>query len=1109
MTNLKSTMKGLMISSALRKSFLHTSTAVAIALVSATTFAIQAEAQTTSSILRVRVIDAAGANMPDMSVTITHVPTGRTFDRVTNNSGVLVAKGLPVGGPYIVKLTDESRVMKDAPKSVGDIQLKLGEAGSVLLLANRGDASETTLEEIVVTSQRVLTALRTGAGRDFNRDTIEGIASVNRDFISVLETDSKIMVDPSVPRGPAVSIAGANFRFNSVTVDGVAQNDNFGLSKNASATQRSPISIDAIQAINVNVAPFDVTYGNFLGGNINIVTKSGTNEFHGSAFGFFTNDSLTGDKSGGRDLQIGEFEEKTFGATLGGPIIEDKLFFFVNYEKFETTRPANALNIDDINGVTQADVNEAIRILNTEYGFDPGTFAATDTDKDEKILVKLDWNINDSHRASATYQRASGDVIFDDFPELAALQSNRYNVNERLNSFSFQLFSDWTDNFSTEMKLGFKDVKNRQVSVDTSSPTFQVNLPTGGVILAGGDQFRQANNLDNKSRVFRLKADYSIGDHTITGGFEQERNTVFNEFLPFSRGLLNFSSLGNLESRNADSVLFGGPNSGVDEDAQVNFALTTNSVYLQDEWLATDDLTFKFGVRYDWLKNNDEIPFNQSFTDRNGFDNTENLDGKGMFLPRFGFNWAANDRLTVRGGVGLFGGGTPLIMLSNAYGANGITRTFAGFFAKFFDGPDAGTPAGFFTGLIDGVANNLPDSNAVSDVFQGFLGTHPALDVDAISPDFELLSSWKYNLAFDYVLDLSEYGMGDDWDLSLEVIYTDVKIGYDIFEGRREGLGQIGTAPDGRPIYDNTDAVLFTGGVFDCNPSFFNCADYIVKNTNQGNSTIISFDIAKSFDTDFGYISTSLGYSYQDVNDVRSYNRFIAFETFAFDPQRDLNNADLSTSSFEVPNRITATLNWEKEIWGENLTKLGFVYTGRSGRNFSYVFDAASGLPFGGNFLADATSTDNPGPNLFYVPSGLTDSIVTGDPAFLASLDETISGDSCLSEHRGSIIPRNACRTGWVSRVNMRFSQEFEVVPGHKVEFILDIENLGNLINNSWGRLDTIFEPSNIPLANMTINESNQFDLSAPTTPVATAQNPNIARLPSVYRIQVGLRYRF
>lgn len=1105
MHNLKSNIKGLIISSALRKSFLHTSTAVAIALASATTFAIQVEAQTTSSILRVRVIDATGANMAGMSVTITHVPTGRTFDRTTNSSGVLVAKGLPVGGPYVVKLTDENRIMKDAPESIDNIQLKLGEAGSVVLLANRGTgADETTFEEIVVTSQRVLTALRTGAGRDFNQDTIEGIASISRDFVSVLETDSKILVDDSVPRGPAVSIAGANFRFNSVTIDGVAQNDNFGLSLNASATQRAPISMDAIAAINVNIAPFDVTYGNFLGGNINIVTKSGTNEFHGSAYGFYTDQGLTGNTSQGQDLAIGNFDEKTYGATLGGPIIEDKLFFFAAYEKFTTTRPANSQTIENIPGVTQADVDRAVQIFNDVYGFNPGTFAATDDDKDEKILLKLDWNINDAHRASLTYQRAAGDTIFDDFPELAILNSGRYNVNERLNSYSFQLFSDWTDNLSTEVKVGYKDVKNRQVSIDDTTPDFLVNLPTGGTIAAGGDRFRQRNTLDNTSRVFRLKADYTVADHTITGGFEQERNSVENFFLPFTRGQIVFSGLDNLEGVDsngnplldgdgnpigpvADFLLFGGSNSGVADDAKGEFTLTTNTLYIQDEWLVTDDLTVKFGVRYDWMSNGDEIPFNQNFTDRNGFDNTENLDGKDLFLPRFGFNWQADDRLTVRGGVGLFGGGTPLIMLSNSYSGNGITRTFAGFFAPFFGEP--------FTTLFNDSVANLPNADAISSNFQQFLGVNPGADVDALSPDIELLSSWKYNLAFDYVLDLSSVGLGDDWDITVEAIYTDVKNGYDITEGRRV---QTGTAPDGRPIYNNTD--IDSGG--------FNFADYIVQNTGEGSSTIISFDVAKSFDTDFGYFTTTFGYTHQDVEDVRSYNRFVGFETFAFDPQRDLNDSDLATSRFEVPNRVTATLSWEKEIWGENKTKLGFVYTGRSGRNFSYIFNGTGA--FGGNFLADFASPDNPGPNLFYVPAGLNDPLVTGDANFLASLDQTISGDDCLSKYRGGIIPRNSCNTGWVNQINMHFSQEVEIVAGHKVEFILDIENLGNLINSNWGRLDTIFQPSNVPLANVAISgDGSQYILSQSSSVTATAANPNVARIPSAYRIQFGIRYHF
>ena len=1041
-----------------------------------------ANAQSTSSNIRVVVEDAAGDNLAGVSVTIVHVPTGRTINRVTNATGLLSAKGLPVGGPYIVRLTDQSRTVPNTVGNVSDLFIELGETEVVFLVAGAAGSSGETLEEIVVTGQRTFTGLRTGPGRDFGRDAIDATPSVSRDFVSTLATDSKILVDNSVPRGPAVSIAGQNFRFNSVTIDGVAQNDNFGLSLNASATQRAPISIDAIGAINVNVAPFDVTYGNFLGGNINIVTKSGTNEFHGSAYGFYTDDGFTGDTSQGEDLAIGDFEEKTYGATFGGPIIEDKLFFFANYEKFETTRPANTQTIENIPGVTQADVDRARQIFQDVYGFDAGPFATTDDDSSEKILLKIDWNISDNHRASATYQRADDDVIFDDFPELAILNSGRYNINERLDSYSFQLFSDWTDNFSTEVKVGYKDVKNRQVSIDSSTPDFGITLPTGGFIGAGGDRFRHNNTLDNTSRLIKLKADYTTGNHTITFGVEQEHNSVNNVFLPFSRGQINFSGLDNLENRQADFLLFGGSNTGAVEDADAVFQIDTNTVYLQDEWLVSDDLTIKFGFRYDWMHNSDDVPLNTAFIDRNGFSNTENLDGKDLFLPRIGFNWNATDRLTVRGGAGLFGGGTPLIFLSNSYAANGITRTFAGFFAPFFGEP--------FTTLFNDAVGDLPNADAISSRFQPFLGVNPATAVEAIDPDFNLLSSWKYNLAFDYVADLSDYGLGDDWRFTLEAIITDVKDGYDIREGRRT---VVATAPDGRPIYSNQG---------------FDDSDYIVQNTNLGGSTVISADLAKDFETDWGNISATIGYTHQNVEDTRSYNRFVAFESFAFDPQADLNNPGLSASKFEIPNRVTATLAWEDEIWGENKTKLSFVYTGRSGRNFSYIFNGTGA--FGGSVLADGASPDNPGPNLFYVPTGLSDSIVTGDASFLSALDQLIEGDDCLSEYRGEIIPRNSCKTGWVNQVNMRFLQEVEVMDGHKVELILDIENLGNLINSDWGRLDAIFQPSNIPLADVAISgDGTQYVYSPSGSATASAANPNIARIPSAYRIQFGIRYRF
>ena len=1030
-------------------------------------------AQSTSSSIRVIVTDSAGNAVGGVPVAITHVPTGRTQITTSTTSGVVTSRGLAVGGPYTVNVASGSSYTADG---TDDIILKLDETEVINL-----NVRTEEIEEIIVVATQMIQELRTGVGRDFGSAEISATPSIARDFVSVLATEPKILVDNSVARGPAVSIAGQNFRFNSVTIDGVAQNDNFGLSKNASATQRTPISIDAIEAINVNIAPYDVTYGNFIGGNINIVTKSGTNELQGSAFYASTDDGMTGNKSDGVNLGIGDFEEDVYGFTLGGPIVPDKLFFFVNYEKFETTVPSNTQTIDNIAGVTQADVDRVRQIIQTEYGYDPGTFAASDDDQDEKILIKLDWHINDDHRAVATYQVADGDVLFDDFPEVAVLQSNRYNINEKLTAFSGQVFSNWTDRLSTEFKIGFKDVENRQISVDTVNPDFTIFTTAGGTIAAGGDRFRHTNELDNESRVFKLKADYDLGNHLITAGFEQEEYTVRNLFLPFSKGNYVFGSIDNLEARIVDFVLYGNANSGVGTDAEANFDLAVNSFYLQDEWTVNDTLTLKFGLRFDKYDNSDAIPENPVFEGVNGFSNTENLDGKDLVLPRFGFNWAATDRLTLRGGAGLFGGGVPLIILSNSYSGNGVTRTFAQFLAPFFGPP-----------ISDSIANAvaaLPDPDAAFQELQQYIGFNALGDVDAIEPGFEVLSTWKYSLGAEYVF-------GDDWYVSGDIIFTDVKDGYNIFEGRRI---EIGTAPDGRPIYDSPP---FQGG------------HYIVTNTSQGKSTVITVSLDKSFDTNYGFFDVNVGYANQNVDELRSYNRFVGFETFAFDAQTDLNNGQVAPSKFEVEHRITANFRWQKELFGDNTTSIGLAYAGRSGRHYSYVFGSGNAA-FGGNFLADFGSEgDNPGPMLFYVPTGVGDPLVTGDPAFLADLDTFISSEGCLNGSRGSIAQRNDCETDWVNIVSLHLQQEISGFGDTKFDVFLNIENFGNLINDDWGRIDSYTAPSNVSPATVAIDAVNNQYIYTPNasyngTADSVVSDPSIARLPSVYRIQLGVRFRF
>jgi hypothetical protein len=1067
--------------------------------------AVSAQAQQTTSAIRVSISDQAGNSPGAVTVRITHVPTGRSISVTSNDAGVAIARGLAVGGPYEVEVADTARFAADVQQN---IYLDLDQTELVTLVVR------PVIEEVVVTAQAITEKLVVGVGRSFDRAEIDATPSVSRDFVNTLARDPKILVDNSVPRGPAVSMAGQNFRFNSVTVDGVAQNDNFGLNRNASATSRTPISIDAIEAVNVNMAPYDVSYGNFIGGNINIVTKSGTNEFHGSVFYLQTDDGLSGDESDGASLAIGDFEEDTYGFTFGGPIVKDRLFFFANYEKFETTVPANAQPIEAIAGVTQADVDRVRNILTNDYGFDPGTFAATDTDEDEKVLVKLDWYINDDHRAVASYQTAETDVLFDDFPDLAALNSNRYNINQDMTAISVHLFSNWTDNFSTELKLGFKEVERRDRSVDGSANEFSIKAPGGGIILAGGDRFRHGNELDNETDAFRIKGDLVLGDHLLTAGFEQESKTVRNRFLPFSKGQYLFCSIDDLELRqlsfdfatgDCGFVLYGNSNTGIASEADANFTLDVNSFYIQDEWTPNDELSVTFGIRYDKLSNDDQIVDNPNFLARNGFSNGENLDGKDLFAPRFGFNWTPVDRLTIRGGAGLFGGGSPLIILSNSVIGNGITRTFASFFADFFGPP--------ISDAITAAVADLPDPTASFTHFQPFIGVNPVAATDAIDPSYEILSTWKYSLGAEYLADLSGIGLGDDWLFSTDVILSEVKDGYDINELRRSVVGQ---APDGRPIYSVNDPLIF------CD----DCADYVVTNTGAGSGTVVTLSAEKTFDTRAGMFDLSLGYTNTDMDELRSYNRFITFETLLMDPGTDANNPAVAPSRYEVEHRVTANLTWQKELFGDNTTTVGLVYAGRSGRHFSYVFGSQGTPTFGGHLFADwGSEGDNPGSQLFYVPTGPSDPIITTDaatdaafPNFLADLDTFIDSTSCLSAHRGSIVTRNNCQTSWTNVFSLRLMQEITVANDFKFDLMLDIENFGNLLNSDWGRVESYTAPSNVAVASVALDATGTQYVLTPNVSYSSASTPSasnivprplIAALPSVYRIQFGVRFRF
>ncbi|MDX1508359.1 MAG: TonB-dependent receptor, partial [Woeseiaceae bacterium] len=605
-----------------------------------------------------------------------------------------------------------------------------------------------------------------------------------------------------------------------------------------------------------------------------------------------------------------------------------------------------------------------------------------------------------------------------------------------------------------------------------------------GQILAGGDRFRHSNELDNESDIWRLKGDYVLGDHVITAGWERESKSVRNRFLPHSKALVVFNSIADLQSRTIDpfSSLYGFSNTGVASDADANFTLHNDSFFIQDTWDVNDDLILTFGLRYLRLSNDDPITENPNFASRYpGQTNTYNMDGADLLQPRIGFNWIVNDQLTLRGGAGLFGGGEPLIILSNAYSGDGISRTFA-FPLAFMADQQA---------VADFIAD-LPDANAAFNNLQSQIGVDPSGTTDVIDPSYKPLSTWKYSIGAEYVF-------GDDWILNADLIFSQVEDGNDIEELRRQ---VIDTAPDGRPIYDS--------------PGFGFGYDTTVFNTGQGDGTVFTLSLAKTFDTNYGFWDMSLGYTHQDMEELRSYNRFVTFETLVFDANTDHNNPVAGPSRFETKDRITATLSWEKELFRDNTTSVGLVYAGRTGRHFSYVFGSGGVCTFGGIAFADCGAEgDIIGNQLFYVPTGPTDPLISGDPGFLADLDEFISSEGCLAGSRGSIVTRNNCETDWVNVFSVRFLQEIKI-GNTALDLMLDIENVGNLINSDWGRVDSYTAPSMAAPANVSIPVAGGPYLLTPTSsydPAVGAASvvapPEIASLPSVYRIQLGLRFRF
>ncbi|WP_198677289.1 TonB-dependent receptor [Pseudidiomarina taiwanensis] len=1038
--------------------------AVALAIgMSATVYA-----QETASDLRGVVTSDAGATVANAQVEIVDTRTGAVRTLTSNENGNFSARGLPVGGPYIVKVTDpvSGNVTEE------EVFLVLGDTANVSVMVQSSD-----VERIAVTGTALMNNNYGGTGpaSNFSLRDLETAPAINRDIKDIVRIDPRVYIDESF--GDAIQCGGAHPRYNSLTVDGVRLNDNFGLNSNGYPTERMPFSYDSIQQVAVELAPFDVMYGGFTACNINAVTKSGQNELFGGVFFDYTNDSLKGDKIEDTELDNGNYTEKRYGFNVGGAIIEDSLFFFTSYEKYEGVANFSYGAADSnagtrINGVSQAQLDRIAQIARDVYGYDVGAPLTSSPVEDEKLMLKLDWQINSDHRAAFTYNWNDGGNIrpSDASPSEYEFSNHYYFRGTELTSFVGELYSDWTDNFSTEVRLGYSEVDNTQQTVgprdigEVQITTFNDHDNDGSdsraTVYLGADDSRQANKLKYDTTFMKFAGTYFVGDHVITGGFEREELDVFNLFVQHAVGEYRFDSIDDFEAGIPARIYYGsGAGTNNAEDAAGAFSYAINTLYLQDEYYLYEyDLTLTYGLRYDWYTSSDLPRENTNFVNRYGFSNASNFDGEGLIQPRFGFNWRATPELEVRGGLGLYSGGNPNVWIANNYQNDGITQIQLQDRSRpdLFNTPLTGSGNPIYDipqNLFDGVANATGDSA-----------------VNVLDPNFEIPSEWKYALGATYTFDSGYVVMGD-------VLFTKRQDAVTLVDLAQE---QVGTAPDGRPVYSSIEGRE---------------ADFMLTNSNDaGDQFNLSLAVSKAYD--FG-LDWSLAYAYSKSEDANPMTSSVAFSNFVNYSTADMNNPAAATSNYEIPHRFTLRVGYEQEFIDGYTTRFSLFGQANKGRPFSYTFAGTDVL---GDFARDR--------QLLYVPTGIDDPNVAFDPGFDTDAFFAFVEQSGLGSYAGGIAPRNEFYGSWWHKFDLKVSQELPgFMDGHKAEAFFVIENLGNMLNSDWGVLYQPGFPQNAPVVEVAenLNAQGQYEFIEFFQPDGQSR----VTTPSLWEIRVGVSYKF
>jgi hypothetical protein len=966
---------------------------LAMALCLAMTSFASAQTLTTGSISGV-VADAQGGVLPGATVTAVHTPTGTSYESVTDAEGRYNILNVRVG-PYDISATLSGFRTE---KQQGVI-VKLGEQATLefkLQVATVTETVEVRGESLIIDPSRA------GTADSVSRATIENLPTISRSLtdmarISPYFNPMGLNEDPL-----AVSVAGRNNRYNNVQIDGAVNNDVFGLAASGTPggqTETQPISLDAIQELQLVVSPYDVRQGGFSGGGINAITRSGTNRYGGTGYFYGRNQKFVGE--GISDTPIAEFKQQQFGASVGGPIIQNKAFFFGNID-FDRRDNPSGISVSTT-GQTfgrEAEVDRFISILRDKYGYDPGgKDEFIRTINSDKVFARADMNLTSRHQLTArhNYNDSLNDI---GRPTITSyyMPDAFYQIKNKTNSSVVQLNST-LGTMVNEARFTYQRIRDRragQPSEDRPFPFVEVNLSGSGRIRAGRENFSTANELDQD--VFELTDDFTLlkGNHTLTFGTHNEFFKFRNLFIRDSFGNYTFDNLDFFEQGLAQSYSFSFSLTP-DPLQSAKFNVRQFGFYVGDQWRPRNDFTLTAGIRADIPTFPDRPTRNPLTEDAFGL-RTDEAPGGVLWSPRVGVNYALSEdgREQVRGGFGLFAGRTPYVWLSNQYGNTGIE------FQRISVSRGTG-------------AQRIPFSPDVNTQPRN-VGSAATNEIDLIDPDYKYPSLMRGNVAYDRALGF-QFLVG-----TVEFLYSK-----NINDIRYENLNlrQTGTRPDGRPVYSRNVVSSLSDVIF-------------LTNSDEGDAWSIAFKVERPFrDRFFANVSYLFGKSRSILDGTSSQAASNWGNVYV---PGDPNNPPLTRSNFDPGHRITASGSYQVPMPGGLSATASVFYSGQSGRPWSanYAFD----------YNGDARGTND----LLYIPASASEGYVFTNGTF-DDLMAFVNAEPCLKDFIGKIHERNACRASWQNTLDFKFNLGLPIRRA-KVELTWDVLNLLNLVDSESGILE-------------------------------------------------------